>query len=218
MVSDAKQAVWLSAVMTDPSLNKYAVPDVFEDDAEIALDTITRNLRGEKLAPEKFPTEAYAKYPDKKIKSLPDICSLWGFWTFSSACAEVFSNFDLGATKLHPIKIFEHDRSTPISGEYFTINFAETKSSFLPEESRVRKSDPDNPDSNIWLPCYDMEKEDIAVDASALSGSDLWIDARFLNGFFMSDRLVRALKVAKLTRRFNLHRCRTLMHDLCQAP
>ena len=202
-----KPKVWLSAAMTDPSLNKYAKSDVNENNPAQALDTIARNLRGEKLPIELFPKRAYGIYPDRKLKKLPDICCLRGFWTFSSRCKRVFTKFDLGESTFRPITVLQHDRCTLVEGQYFTINFAEIKSSFRPELSRVRNCYPDNVDSRLWTLHYDAKINDVVVDNSALNQPDLWIEEQFKSAFFMSDRLVQALRDAKLTRRFKLYRC-----------
>ncbi len=63
----------------------------------------------------------------------------------SAACADILRQFDLGHSSLYPIKLFQHDRGTPVEGEYFCLNIGERKDAFLPELSRgSRPSAPGN--------------------------------------------------------------------------
>jgi hypothetical protein len=52
---------------------------------------------------------------------------------------------------------------------------------------------------------------DIAVDQTALAGSDLCIDPCLHDAFILSDCLAQALEAAKLARKFGLFRCRVVL-------
>jgi hypothetical protein len=170
------------------------------------VDAMERNESGEPLPPERFPNEFYVDEPGQKIRKLPDLANAGGFWTVSTAVADVLRAFDLGRSSLYPTRTFRYDRKTPLEGEYFCLNFGETKSAFLPEQSHGARKPHANQD--IWKLPLAPKDGDIAVDQAALSGPDLWIDPRVRKAIFLSNRLVDALKAAKLARNFGLFRCR----------
>lgn len=125
--------------------------------------------------------------------------------------AEVLRGFDLGRTSLYPTKAFRYDRKTPLEGDYFCLNFGETKAAFLPEQSpRKEGSAAFAKVQTKWTLRVVPKDGDLAVDETALVGPDLWIDPRVRSAFFLSDRLARALQAAKLARWWGLFRCRVL--------
>ena len=60
-------------------------------------------------------------------------------------------------------------------------------------------------DSNIRL-----KNDDIAVSPAALEGVDLWRDTALTQAPFLSPRLVKAIRAAKLTRHWDMRRCRVV--------
>ncbi len=213
-MSKTNDTVWISRAMADSTLIKGFQTDAYEIDKEQALEAMRGSEKGVSFPKQRFPTEMYAKYPDKKEKKKPDIFMAGGFWTVSAACADVLRQFDLGDGGLYPTKLFQHDRTTPVEGEYFCLNFGNTKQAFVPEYSpKARIPDyfqpgPDNP--LVWLQPIMHNDGDMAVTKIALDGPDLWIDPKVRSAFFLSDPLVQALKAAKLTRRFGLRKCRVI--------
>ena len=130
----------------------------------------------------------------------------------SAEFAAVLRDFDLGQNALYPVRVLKYNRKTPVEGEYFCINFGERKASFLPEISKAKISKSYwEEEEKRWTLLIVPEDDDIALDASALEGPDLWIEnPRFWRAFFLSDRLVQALRAAKMTRRLGLFRCRVI--------
>ncbi|NSX55455.1 imm11 family protein [Parasulfitobacter algicola] len=202
----SKDTVWVSRAMMDSTLMKGFDHDNYFVDKENALDAMRRNEKGEPLPADRFPKEMYGEYRDEKVKKQPDIFNAGGFWTVSAECADVLRQFDLGQTSLYPVKILQHDRTTPVEGTYFCLNFGETKDAFVSEESpRARERG-----YNAWGLPYGVKDGEMAIKPDALKGVDLWMDQRVKDAFFLSDPLVKALKAAKLTRRFGLRKCRIL--------
>ena len=120
----------------------------------------------------------------------------------------VLRHFNLGRTALCPTRLFQHNRTTPVEGDYFCLGFGETKGVFVPHKSpRARKP---YAKREIWKLSVNPHDDDVAVTAKALDGVDLWMDPMVWKAFFLSDRLVKALKSAKLTRRMGLRRCRVI--------
>ena len=202
------KVVWVSRAMMDSTLMKSFLSDLYFADQELALDAMRRVKRGEPVPAGHHPKEYYGKYPDKRMGPPPDIFCAGGDYVVSAAFAEVLRQFDLGRTTLCPTRLFQYDRTTPVPGDYFYLGFGETKEAFLPYKS-PRAVKP-YADQQVWKLSLDPKDDDIAVSARALDGVDLWMDPKLWYAFFLSDRLVRALKSAKLARRLGLRRCRVI--------
>ncbi|WP_171181452.1 imm11 family protein [Ruegeria sp. HKCCD8929] len=200
-----KPMIWISDAMKSASSLRGFHPDLWFTDESRTVDAMKRNAMGEPLPAERFPKEMYAEYKDKREKKQPDLFSAGGFWTVSAACAEVLCRFDLGQGSLYPVRLFQHDRSTPVEGEYYCVNFGAQKTAVLTDQSSRIKKPYENYD--IWQPPLAMQDNDISVRSSSLSGPDLWIDPQMRDAFFLSDALAQALRAAKVSRPFKLRKC-----------
>ncbi|WP_170547152.1 imm11 family protein [Ruegeria arenilitoris] len=197
--------VWISYAMMSVSNIKGFEADVVLSDRKRTIEAMTRNRLGEVQPDEFFPKEVYAKYKDKKEGKQPDLFMAGGFWTVSSDCASVLRQFDLGEGKLYPVKLLQHDRTTPVEGEYFCLNFGSQKTAVLTDQSpRIHKP---YENYDIWEPPAAMKDKDIAISASALDGPDIWMDTQMRDAFFVSDALCQALRAAKVSRPFALRKC-----------
>ena len=161
-------------------------------------------LSREKTIPPKYTLTTRSNLQDRQ----PDIFRDGNFLIISAVFADVLSQFDLGKTCLYPVEVFEHDRETPVGGYYKLLALGERKRAFRPEHSdqtyqkKLGKHD-------IWSYLI-VENDTIAVDASALDGPDLWVDPRLIMTFFLSDRLAKALRAAKVARRLKLKSCKVV--------
>lgn len=205
-----KAKVWVSHVFSSTRLNRQADSDLALADLQRAGDTIKRNRSGEPLAQDRFPKEFYGRIPRRKLKKLRDLCSLSGSWVVSAACAEVLQQFNLGRTAFYSIKVYEHDRKTPVEGEYFCLSFGETKQALLLEESSGLHPNSYQDPVREWHIDGGGKDDSIAVREEAVQGVDLWIDPKLFEAVFMSDALAKALRAAKMSRHFSLRRCRVL--------
>ena len=204
----AKAEVWVSRLMQDSTLIKSFDSDYFSRDPENALDAMEKVREGIPLPADRFPKVFYADRTRKLLKKMPDIFLGGGYWIVSGELAEVLRQFDLGRTSFYPTELFQYDRKRRIEGEYFCLSFGETKSVFVPEDSRAKLV---NPEQDWWFTRVDLRDDDIAVKQAAITGVDLWIDERVRYGVFFSGRLVDALRAAKLTRRLKLRTCRVIL-------
>ncbi|WP_298911271.1 DUF1629 domain-containing protein [uncultured Aliiroseovarius sp.] len=205
MAPAKKPSVWFSKVFVDSTLLKGFGSDVHEHDRVRAVDAMRRNVLGEDLPSERFAKEFWYEYPDKKIRKVPDFAMIGGYWVVSNEMKQVLEQFDLGKTTFYPTKLYEHDRKTEVAGTHYCINFAEVKDSFLPEHSPEVKKPYDSVDYynlEAW-----MEEGLVAVSGDTFGGVDLWLEKNLRQALFFSDRLVSALKKAKLTRRLSLRKC-----------
>lgn len=207
-MTTSTEIVWVSRAFMDSSLVKRITSDLFESDTDKAVEAMKGNEKGLPYPSERFPDELYAKDRGKKLGKQPDIFNGGSYWIVSAACADVLRQFDLGDGALYPTKLLQHDRITPVEGEYFCLNFGNQKQAFVPEYSpEARKPYASH---NIWRLRLTPKDGDIAVTPTALNGPDLWVDPDLWDAFFLSDPLVQALKAAKLTRRFGLRKCRVI--------
>ncbi|WP_209599144.1 hypothetical protein [Ruegeria sp. HKCCSP351] len=148
-------------------------------------------------------------YPNKKPQALPEIFNGPYGPVVSRAVANVLREAELGKTKIYPLNVCQHDRVTPVEGEYFTLALGEQKTAFVPDRSNMVKPMGNKPDT--WMKRGMKPKDfDIVVSGIALEGPDLWVDPRLYWSLFFSARLVKALKAAKLTRRFGLSKCKVV--------
>ena len=167
------------------------------------------NEAGERMSAEHFPKEIFAKYPDKKEKKQADLVLAAGVVVVSAACANVLRQFGLGHSSLYPIKLFQHDRKTPVEGEYFCLNIGERKEAFLRQHSqRVIEFG----DGTLSM-SPNLQDDEVAVGPAALEGSDLWVSPPLNRIFFLSDRLTQALREAKMSRVFGFRTCRIVEAD-----
>src|SRR5204862_5365954 len=117
---------WFSRAFMDSSRIKGFIAKLWPTRMNTLL-TYTTLFRSERMSAEHFPKEIFAKYPDKKEKKQADLVLAAGAVVVSAACADVLWQFDFGHSSLYPIKLFQHDRETPVEGEYFCLNIGERK-------------------------------------------------------------------------------------------
>lgn len=194
--------VWISAAPVDSTLIKAFVSDVIEADEDTTLDTLRRQVFGEPLPRERFPTKLFGEYPNKRLGPQKDFFMAGGFWLVSAKFASVLEKFNLGQSALYPVSVLEYDRETPVGGDYYVFAFGESKTAFLGERSEGRIENI-VPEKGLWQ--FQLRPEDgwAAVEETALEGPDFWVDTSLISAFFFSDRLAEALKeagVAKVLR------------------
>jgi hypothetical protein len=123
----------------------------------------------------------------------------------TAEAAAVLRQFDLGGCKLHPVEVLMEDRKTPLPGSYFLLNFDSWKDVFLRDQS------PDFPEmrgaKDMWRPGTRTKEDVVVLSSAANEGADLWWCPKIYGAFFLSDRLVQALRKAGVDKPFTLRRC-----------
>ncbi|WP_129140051.1 hypothetical protein [Modicisalibacter coralii] len=169
--------VWATNIFTNSDLIYAFFADNYLEDEDAAWDAMKRANRGEPLPVERFPREMYVLSQYNKYKKLPHIFKAGGFWVVSQRFAEVLRRFELGKTTLHPVRLFQHDRTTPFDGEYFCLAFGETKETFVPEESPEAGQSP-LMSKDRWKPSLGREDYGLALCRKSLQGVDLWMEKK----------------------------------------
>ena len=207
------EAVWLSTAMVNTTLtmpmrtdNIYDCdfPELYEG-VDRDFDGWKRNKQGEPLPADQFPKMIWATKDFKAGRKLADLFHGFGYLVVSARCAEVIRGCDMGHGHLYPVQVLWKDRVTPMEGEWFCINYGNVKSAIVVDQS---------PGINVpifgsglgWLPSTIKDYE-LTVTREALRGPDIWIDSQIDEALFISDRLAKSLRKAKISSRFGLRKC-----------
>lgn len=205
----SSERVWLSRFPVDSTRTKPFKSDVWLKDKDRAFANFKIQRCATPLSAADLPKEMYFDGYRLNASKFPEFFQGGGFFVMSRALKEVFVAHDLGKTTFKPVTLYARNRKTLIPGEWFTINFGETKDSYLPEKSEGSYSG--NWIDGTWEipPTAAAEDDVVALAPAALSGVDFWKEETVPSSvFFFSDRLAKALKDAKLAKWFRLKRCR----------
>ncbi|CAN7617574.1 hypothetical protein LJR235_004577 [Pararhizobium sp. LjRoot235] len=203
MTQSKTARIWASRAFMDSSRIKGFTADPLPTGMNLG-QVAELNQAGERMSAEHFPKEIFAEYPDKKEMKQADLVVAAGAVVVSAACADVLQQFDLGHSSLYPIKLFQHDRKTPVEGEYFCLNIGERKDTFLREHSqRVLEYGVGG-----FRMRSNLLDDEVAVSPASLEGPDLWVSPPLKRIFFLSDRLTQALRAAIMSRVFGFRTCR----------
>jgi hypothetical protein len=200
------ERVWIACGLASPVNNKPMRSELSLSDLPRAAEHQRRNEAGEQLSREYFPEIVFGSEHAPRFEKMPHFFRADSIMCVSAACRDVLQQFDLGCSAFYPVAVYQKDRKTLVPGEYFAINFANTRSALLPEQSTtIRQSR-----VNYWILPTWITDDEIAVTRAALEPPDWWIDVRLSRGLFISDRMAKALKAAKMGRTFELKRCRVV--------
>lgn len=178
MTQSQNARVWASRAFMDSSRIKAFTADPLPTGMDLG-QMAEMNEAGEPMSADHFPRQIFAEYPDKKEERQADLVLAAGAVVVSTVCADILRQFDLGRSCLYPIKLFQHDRTTPVEGEYFCLNIGERKHAFLPEHSPSVQV---FGNKKMKMRPY-LEDGDVAVSSSALEGPDLWVSPPLIRVF-----------------------------------
>jgi hypothetical protein len=199
--------VWVSSAMMDAALIMPVRNDIADNPENRPIDDGSRNRSGEALSADNFPKRIWATEDFDESMILPPLFFAYTSWVVSAAAADVLRRFDLGGGGLYPVEMLRKDRTTPIGGEWFCLNFGNVKQAFRGgrDSPKARQS---GPSGTRWRLPFVLRDGDLAVTRAALEGPDIWVDPAISPAFFVSDRLAQALKVAEVDQPFGLKKCR----------
>jgi hypothetical protein len=155
------------------------------------------------------PASDYPKYiwfesydlPKKKKENLPDIFTgAMALIYVSKEMRDLLMQFELGRTRFHEVPLFEYDQKTPYPGRrWFMMHILENRKTFVPKLSTGLREVGEN--TNVWQ-ANPEGKNKLAVNPSAASDLDFWMDRNVLSRMFFSDRLKIAIKESGLSARW----------------
>lgn len=202
--------VWLSDIQTEDHLFKdYKSADT-EGPASRESVAGGLNLQGDVVKPEWVPS---AVRPDgSKHRKLTELNVCYSFFLLiGPKIHQVLEAMDLGQGYTKPVAVLHHDGSPDTERQMWFWNFGNRIDGFLPDESlRVKWASPGQTGRETWFPPDLIRDDEIAVRAACLDGPDVWVDTRLRRCVFFSDRLVSALKRARVDKPFKFVRCRVV--------
>lgn len=134
------------------------------------------------------------------------------YFCIAHEAIDVFQRHDLGNAQFRDLDFFEFGGSDRVNERVKILVPCNPKTGFLLDNSpQVKKKSLGTP-ALLAAPVASFQygDGDIAVSKSVLDGADVWIDPTFRNTFFLSDRLVSALKTAGVADDFDLRWARVL--------
>lgn len=202
------QYAWLCTAMRDPLYHRAVCRDPESMSETLATQCREANELGKPLGPDCFPKRFWIS--DGEFGSADHLGDMFiggGFWLVSDRCAKVLQALDLGKGGVFEVDIFDKTKINKIPNVYYAINFGNAKSAAVPEKSSGVRP----PVSGVWRFRAMIEDFDLAVDQTALSGADVWIDPQFLSSMFFSQQLGDALIEADLIGPFStMKKCKVI--------
>lgn len=170
-----------------------------------------KHMTGFALERSDFP-EAVAVFDEKRFARCKDVFTAGPFYAVKGALADTLRRFDLGDGGLLPLTVYQSDLSTPLTGEFFILNFGARKHGFLPEKSGDARKFLVDRETGVQVWDVNALKPDaeVALSSTALNGADLWFDPAVYNKFFLSDQLAQALIALGMADVFKLKACKVL--------
>lgn len=198
--------VWVIHTINSILDAKYG-GDMYITDIKKAKDIAYRNAKGEVLPASAFSKKVYAesKPHAKKLRHITS--SGMTVYLVSPEFADVMREFNMGNGNFYPAKFFAKDQKTPLDWQHMYWNFGNVKDCVLIDQSPAAKKS-GTIDHRYYRLDLAFEDGGIAVSPAALEGPDVWVDPQLKNSFFISGRLMAALKKKKLDKGLSTARCR----------
>ncbi len=162
------------------------------------LDYVREYQRLEFVSRDQAPAYLFFSLYDLKTsykEKLPDLMVITsGLLIVSEKMRDILVQFDLGATQLFEVPLYEYDQKTQRPGKWYILHIAVTKNTVIPEKS---ENVFEKPIKGYWGPTP-YGNDVLAVHANSAVGEDLWGDPHFSNRLFLTDRLKLALTTSGL--------------------
>ncbi len=193
-MSESLPKIWNTPFMLDPENGRNI--DFHIDRKQI--DYVREYQRFDSVSRDQAPSYLFFSLSDLKTpykEKLPDLMVITGgLLIVSEKMPDILVQFDLGATQLFEVPLYEYDQKTQRPGKWYILHIAATKNTVIPEKS---ENVFEKPIKGYWGPsAYDYDV--LAVHANSAVGEDLWGDPHFKSRLFLTDRLKVALTTADL--------------------
>ncbi|MEM9100312.1 MAG: DUF1629 domain-containing protein [Pseudomonadota bacterium] len=174
-------------------LIKYDLPA--ENDNDTRRKAADANREGEVLRPEYVPYRLYWEHKRMKPKrpALPDL-----FWIYNRSVIvtarfkSLLEQFNIGRTRFFQVPLFD-DGIEVIDETLFVLNLAEVRDVAVPEKSTAAREG----SFGRWF-ISDIKSGAVVVKPNPMDGLDLVYQPKFSSAVFISDRLDKAMKAAKI--------------------
>jgi hypothetical protein len=168
----------------------------------LALSRAFLYPEGKPLTPDLVPDYIFFNLRDLaaayRAKTPDWVTITGGVFVISEKFRDFLVGFELGATQIFEVPLYEYDQKTQRPGRWFILNICATKDTLLAEQSQGLES---RGKEGNWR--SRIAQEDVlAVRASSAEGADIWIDPHIFRRIFLSDRLKSAIKPAGIRVRF----------------
>ena len=164
--------------------------------------------RHEPVADADFPAELYAAPPFRAHKRPKRHLFVGGGpFVVSSEAADVLRAHNLGATRLLPVTLLFPNGATRVEGDWFYLVVRDQKAALRANVSTgLHKFS--NVDVFMPLGKDQLKADNVVVSPNALDGPDIWFDPAIYLAVFLSEKLKRALTVAKVAKHWDLVACK----------
>jgi len=182
------------------------ISEQFEDEFE--FEKISDKVRdGFPLEPSERPNEIFGQpYAKAKDYDFPDLFYGFGFWIVSQAIKDVLNGFDIGTGSIEPVKVLKSDRKTEVGSGWHCLVIGNRKDALVVDETKGLRDFP----GGRFTVGIGPNADDVALQKSCLTGSDIWVDVKLFNSFFLSGGLGEALENAGLHKRFHMSKCKVI--------
>lgn len=186
----------------------FEADPVTEDDTPEMLEAVQLTKSGHFLAAERFPKDSCPRRGNADHRRrVPQIFSN-GFIFIRKESADVLRRFDLGEGALYPTRLWYPDRVTPVKTEVFYLSQGNWKDAFLRERSPDAAEVWRYQRESLWTFPPNPKGGELVFSPNALDPPDLWFEKLVApRNFFISDRLAKALREARLAADWKLIKC-----------
>lgn len=221
--------VWISPFPQDGT-NEVPI-DLFEEDRDLRARQATLLRDSTEAWPPEIPLPVFfSEYKNSEALKIPDIFTSKMLILMSERARDVFAGVDMGHNEMIEVPLLDFKRTKHLAGRWFALRVLERKAGIDLANSDTGTKEYMQPASGdhvlihatglrghkSWryrvLPGFKPRKG-VAVFRGTHEGADLWYDPLLAQkAFFVTDRLYRALRAAKLKTRA-LHFVEAIMTD-----
>lgn len=187
------EPIWYSSFLYNSRTYRDLGYDLADNDRQLRLERQDRHLKGESLIENDIPINTFCRKSSMGDK-LPDVFFIANRLLFvSERFKNLLRDFQLGATQFFPVNVLERDQETLVkSGPFYLMNYTEFRDVAVPEQiSNARKV-------GCRFSVTDLKAAPVVVRPERLDGLDFALDPVVFNLAFFSDRLIKAIKAAKI--------------------
>ncbi|MEZ5752411.1 MAG: hypothetical protein R3D60_10730 [Paracoccaceae bacterium] len=210
--------VWISPFPQD-STNQVPI-DLFEEDRDLGSRQWTLLRYSTEAWPPEIPVPVFfSEYKNAEALKIPDIFKSKGSILMSERARDVFAGVDMGRNEMIEVPLLDFKRTKRLAGRWFALRVLERKEGIDLANSDTGTEEYMKPASgdHVLIHATGLSgqkfwsyrarsgfkpRKGVAVFRGTHEGVDLWYDPLLAQkAFFVTDRLYRALRAAKLKTR-----------------